>query len=283
MPARSCARASSSLDDSVHGEDWRVIYVHNQFSIHADRDVIAEPRQYTHNEGPVPHDGAARGTERLSVAEMLIFVKDDTLFQIDGVGGQISCLPAEISAYRDSPYTSPPIPENEMETRVAELRATLPQLDVTTFFKELSDLGSIGFTYRRLSLPCITFSVSINTTGHAEGVSVSEQGTVCHGQAVVSSQLKLSTSCTTLMAQDEVVLVYPWIRDLLTQANRPEWDDYTRALRLVVHLEQPFRALLLVKQPAGTYKRVAADREILVPPRKVSSLKDIGAKVLEIR
>ncbi|KAI6017250.1 hypothetical protein BKA83DRAFT_4326364 [Pisolithus microcarpus] len=195
-----------------------------------------------------------------------------------------SCLPAEISAYRDSPYTSPPIPDNEMEARVAELRAALPQSDVTTFFKELSDLGSIGFTYRRLSLPCITFPVSIDTcTGYAEGFSVSEQGTVYHGQAVVSSQLKLSTSCATLMPQDEVVLVYPWIRDLLAQTNRPEWDDYTRALRLVVHLEQPFRALLLMKQPAGTYKRVAADHKILVPLRKVSSLRDIGAKVLEIR
>ncbi|KAI5989888.1 hypothetical protein EDD15DRAFT_2370189 [Pisolithus albus] len=194
-----------------------------------------------------------------------------------------SCLPAEISAYRDSPYTSPLIPENEMESRIAELRATLPQSDVATFFKELSDLGSIGFTYRRLSLPCITFPVSIDTTGYAEGVSVSEQATVYHVQAVVSSQPKVSTSCATLMAQDEVVLVYPWIRDLRAQTNRPEWDDYTRALRLVVHLEQPFRALLLVKHPAGTYKRVAADREILVPLRKVSSLKDIGAKVLEIR
>ncbi|KAI6159819.1 hypothetical protein EDD17DRAFT_1761873 [Pisolithus thermaeus] len=195
-----------------------------------------------------------------------------------------SCLPAQISAYQGSPHTPPPIPENEMEARVVELRVTLPQCDVTTFFKEFSNLSSIRFIYRRLSLPCITFPVSTDTVRYAEGSSVSDQRIIYQGQAVVSGQLKPNASCTTLMAQDELVLVYPWIPDLLAQINRPEWDDYTRALRLLVHLEQPFRALLLVKQPAAsTYKRVAADQELLVSLRKVVSLKDISAKVLEIR
>ena len=69
-----------------------------------------------------------------------------------------SCLPAQISAYQDSPYTPPPIPENEMEARLAELRILLPERDVTMFFENLSTLGPIHFNYRRLSLPCITFS-----------------------------------------------------------------------------------------------------------------------------
>ncbi|KAI6101855.1 hypothetical protein F5141DRAFT_1065817 [Pisolithus sp. B1] len=187
-----------------------------------------------------------------------------------------TCLPAEISAYQGSPYTPSSIPENEIESRVSELRTMLPQYDVTTFFEELSNLGSIVFTHRRLSLPCITFPVSIDTTSYAESSSVSGQGIVYQGQTVILGQHKLNISCTTLMAQDKIVLVYPWIHDLLSQINRPEWDDYTRALRLVVHLEQPFRALLLVKQPAAsTYKRVAADQELLVSLRKVVSLKDI--------
>ncbi|KAI6105173.1 hypothetical protein EDD17DRAFT_1761875 [Pisolithus thermaeus] len=195
-----------------------------------------------------------------------------------------TCLPAQISAYQDSPHMPPTIPENEIEARVAELRAMLPQRDVTALFENLSALRPIGFTHRRLSLPCITFTVLIDTTRNAEGSSISDQSIVYQGQTVVPGQpSKFNASYIAFIAQDEVVLVYPWIGDLLAQTNRPEWDDYTKALRLVVHLEQPFRALLLVKQPVGTYKRVAADHEILVPLRKVSSLKGIDTKVLEIR
>ncbi|KAI6097043.1 hypothetical protein F5141DRAFT_481323 [Pisolithus sp. B1] len=190
-----------------------------------------------------------------------------------------SCLPAQISAYRDPPYMSPRIPEIEMEARVAELRAMLPHADVISFFNNLSTLGSIGFARRRLSLPCITFSVSVDTVGRDEASSASNQIIVYQAAAAVPGQLKLQTSCT----HGEVVLVYPWIRDLLAQTdNLPELDDYTRALQLFIHLEQPFRALLLVKQSYDTYKRVATDEEILIPRRKIISLKDIGMKVLEI-
>ncbi|KIJ11815.1 hypothetical protein PAXINDRAFT_15388 [Paxillus involutus ATCC 200175] len=168
-----------------------------------------------------------------------------------------SCLPAQISAYQVSPYTPPPIPENKMEARVAELRALLPQQDVAMFFGNLSTLSSIDFTHRRLSLPCITFSVSVDTARYDEASSASSQSIVYQAQAAAIGQLEFKTSCTVFMAQDEYVLVYPWIRDLLSQINLPQWDNYTRALRLVVHLEQPFRALLLVKQSIDTYKRVA--------------------------
>ena len=194
-----------------------------------------------------------------------------------------SCLPAQILAYQDSPYTPPPIPENVMEARVAELRALLPQRDVTMFFENISALGSTDFTHRRLSLPCITFPVSVDTARYDEASLASNQSVVYQAQAAALGELEFKTLCTTFTTKDEVVLVHPWIRDLLAQTNLPEWDTYTRALRLVVHLEQPFRALLLVKQSVDTYKRVAVDNEILIPQRQVMSLKDISTKVLEIR
>ncbi|KAI5991684.1 hypothetical protein F5J12DRAFT_897480 [Pisolithus orientalis] len=194
-----------------------------------------------------------------------------------------SCLPAQISAYQNPPYTPPPIPENEMEARAAKLQVLLPQRDVTMFFESLSALGSIGFTHRRLTLPCIIFSVSVYTARNDEASSASSQNIVCQAQATALCQFQFKTSCTAFTAQSEVVLVYPWIRELLAQTSRPEWDNYTRALRLVVHLEHPFRALLLMKQSVDTYKRVATDEEILIPRREVMSLTDIGMKVLEIR
>ncbi|KAI6013008.1 hypothetical protein EDC04DRAFT_2609462 [Pisolithus marmoratus] len=194
-----------------------------------------------------------------------------------------SCLPAEISAYRDLPYKPPPILENEMEARVAELRALLPKRDVTMFFEDLSALGSISFTHRRLSLPCITFSVSGDTITCNEASSASSSRITYQAQSSALGHFEFKTSFTAFMGQDEVVLVYPWIRDLLAQTDLPGYDKYTRALRLVVHLEQPFRALLLVKRSFDTYKRVAVDNEILIPQWKVTSLQDIVAKVLDIR
>ncbi|KAI9454961.1 hypothetical protein HD554DRAFT_2317804 [Boletus coccyginus] len=186
-----------------------------------------------------------------------------------------------ILAYQDPPYAPPPVSENEVEVRLAELRALLPKQDVTMFFRNVSTLGSIDFTHRRLSLPCIVFPiVSVNTAGDDEA---SQKCIVYQAQTTALGQVEFKTSCTTFKARDEVVLVYPWIRELLAQTKSPERDDYTRALRLVVHLEQPFRALLLVKQSVDTYKRVAVDNEIVIPQRKVVSLTGIGTRALEIR
>ncbi|KAF8416534.1 hypothetical protein L210DRAFT_2534716 [Boletus edulis BED1] len=46
-------------------------------------------------------------------------------------------------------------------------------------------------------------------------------------------------------------------------------DEYTRALRLVVRLQQPFHALLLQQQPNGEFRRVAAEHEIVIPESNV--------------
>ncbi|KIO01983.1 hypothetical protein M404DRAFT_720210 [Pisolithus tinctorius Marx 270] len=60
-------------------------------------------------------------------------------------------------------------------------------------------------------------------------------------------------------------------------------DNYTLALEMIARLGQPFSALLLLKQPNGEYKRVAAENEIVVPGLGTNiTSKNIRAKVLEI-
>jgi hypothetical protein len=61
-------------------------------------------------------------------------------------------------------------------------------------------------------------------------------------------------------------------------------DVSTRALQLVVRLQQPFRGLLLQQQSHGGYKRVAAEHEIVVPglERRISSAKVVRVEVVEI-
>ena len=61
-------------------------------------------------------------------------------------------------------------------------------------------------------------------------------------------------------------------------------DDYTRALRLVVRLQQPFHALLLQQQSNGEFRRVAVEHEIVVPglERSINLTRDVRAEVVEI-
>ncbi|KAF8137672.1 hypothetical protein EV363DRAFT_1086858, partial [Boletus edulis] len=115
-----------------------------------------------------------------------------------------------------------------------------------------------------------------------------------------------------------LIFVHPWIRDLLDPLDESHWastvdygydsdpegvtsfarrspmpsrpaigttmDDYTRALRLVSRLQQPFHALLLQQERSGEFKRVAAEHEIVVPglERLIKSVGDIQTKVVEI-
>jgi len=61
-------------------------------------------------------------------------------------------------------------------------------------------------------------------------------------------------------------------------------DDYTRALQLIVRLQEPFHALLLQQQSQGEYKRVAAENEIVFPglERRINSAKEIRVGIVEI-
>ncbi|KAF8554156.1 hypothetical protein OG21DRAFT_1484933, partial [Imleria badia] len=113
------------------------------------------------------------------------------------------------------------------------------------------------------------------------------------------------------------IFVHPWIRDLYDPLDGFNWgstdsgdedesdpetdagsapssplaaipaatmDDYTRALRMISRLQQPFHALLLQQQTNGSFKRVAAEHEIVLPgiDRKIKFSKDIRTEVVEI-
>ncbi|KAG1895217.1 uncharacterized protein F5891DRAFT_1059642 [Suillus fuscotomentosus] len=54
-----------------------------------------------------------------------------------------------------------------------------------------------------------------------------------------------------------------------------------RALRLIVHLKQPFSAFLLAHQRGGEYKRIASDHDIIAQVKDLSSIPDM-IKTLEI-
>ena len=70
----------------------------------------------------------------------------------------------------------------------------------------------------------------------------------------------------------------------LAAVPAPTMDDYTRALRLIARLQQPFHGLILQKQTNGEFKRVAAEYAIVVPgiDRRINFAKDVRTEVVEI-
>lgn len=193
-----------------------------------------------------------------------------------------SCLPARISVYSQMPYTVPSIANDNMEKQVANLRASFSQqLDATKFYHRLSHLDPLLFANHRLHLPCITFPVTVTKCDAATRRQTRSQGTVYLAKASALGEVEFTAE--VVPSQDKLVLVYPWIRDLLTQAHLPEGDPDTQASRLLAYLGQGFRALLLAKHPVhNEYRRIASDNEIFVPKYRLTSLKDVGAERLVI-
>ena len=229
-----------------------------------------------------------------------------------------SCLPDTLVVYRQPPSTSPAIEDGDMAAGVTTLRTSLSRRDAMLAYDRITRLPPARFANRRLHLPCIVFPVkklSFQDFGQDHefryGARVSEIGIV---EFQTADRLSPSEA-------RKLVFVHPWIRDLRDPLDGLTWrsavdddededenkadpeartdsapssplhvvraammDDYTRVLRLLVRLQQPFRVLLLQQQPNGEFKRVATEHELIVPGigHQIDFVKDILADVVEI-
>ncbi|KAG1895227.1 uncharacterized protein F5891DRAFT_1059684 [Suillus fuscotomentosus] len=59
-------------------------------------------------------------------------------------------------------------------------------------------------------------------------------------------------------------------------------DVHSRSLRLIVHLGQAFRALLVAQQHVGEYKRVASDQYIIAQVKNPASIDIMNIRTLDI-
>jgi hypothetical protein len=60
-------------------------------------------------------------------------------------------------------------------------------------------------------------------------------------------------------------------------------ESYSRALRLIVRLGQPFSALLLAQQEGGEYKRIASDQNIVAQVKNATAVRNMmDVRTLEI-
>ncbi|KAF8556856.1 hypothetical protein OG21DRAFT_1482768 [Imleria badia] len=227
-----------------------------------------------------------------------------------------SCLPASLSVYSQMPYTLPPIEDAEMDVHVAVLRNLLARADAVLIHDQVTRLPPARFANRRLHLPCIIFAVKKLV------VLDLGSGQEKRYRAWVSGIGYVDFETSDQLSSKEprrLIFVHPWIRDLRDPLDGFSWggtadhdadeadleaeagsahatelpvqavpaastEGYTRALRLVVRLQQPFRALLLQQHPNGEFKRIAAEHEIVIPGLEhgINFSRDIDVDVVEV-
>ncbi|KAI6045482.1 hypothetical protein EDC04DRAFT_3137168 [Pisolithus marmoratus] len=228
-----------------------------------------------------------------------------------------SCLPASISVYNKAPHNPPSLEGEEMDTCIRELRGWLSQQVALGIYNQISSLPPVRFAARRLHLPCIVFSVKkLNMQGPC-----GSNEKLYRARVSGIGYVEFRTADDLLVHRPRrLVFAHPWIRHIRDSSSGVAWggdfesdtdsdsdvffdaesdeaepsspsrvaaapqvDDYPRALRMIARLKQPFNALLLVQQPNGEYKRVAAENEIVISGVGLDiTSKNIRVKVLEI-
>ncbi|KAF8553994.1 hypothetical protein OG21DRAFT_1140929 [Imleria badia] len=182
-----------------------------------------------------------------------------------------TCLPAEITVYRESEsvHIPNPIEEETLAALVKDMHSTMSDADkeaAVRLHDRLLDVPPPELHYGRLKLPCILFQlpfVSPGPTSHSFTATVPLLGNV---------EIKTAEDLSSLR---NMYLVHPWFR-FLADPGIPLSDSARResALRLLATLRQPFGALLLA-WTSRDYERVAADYLITV-----QILEDVTAEQL---
>ncbi|KIO06447.1 hypothetical protein M404DRAFT_482981 [Pisolithus tinctorius Marx 270] len=225
-----------------------------------------------------------------------------------------SCLPASVSVYSQTPHNRPSLEGEEMEIYITKLRSKLPQREALSIYNQINPLPPARFQSRRLHLPCIVFSVrSLRIQELREG-----NEKLYRAMVLGLGKVEFTTADDLPLRESQrFVFAHPWIHHIRRRSNgvslgsdsesdtsfdsdwdgdirpdevvlshtvsAPRVDDYTRALQMIARLGQPFNALLLLQQPNGEYKRVAAENEIVVSGLGTNiTPENVRATVLEI-
>lgn len=202
-----------------------------------------------------------------------------------------------------------------METYITKLRGKLSQEVAMDIYNQINSLPSARFAARRLHLPCIIFPV--RRLGIQEGGS-SNEIVYCARVSGLGNVQFTTADDLILDKQKKFVFAHPWIGHIRGPSSgltgeddwesdtdtdtdsegHPGWDGvtlsnfvaatprvggYVRALQMIARFGQPFSAFLLVQQPSGEYKRVAAENEIVVPGLGTAiTAKNVRTQILEI-
>jgi hypothetical protein len=215
-----------------------------------------------------------------------------------------SCLPAHISSYAAPPRALPYLSEDQIQTVVSSLRHTAAVDQASKLYDQLVNMSAPRFANCRLHLPCIVFPVTeVRRRSGPDQEALSTYTVKADGldDLSITTEENLIQFSRLRPTRRTFLLVRPWDRCLL---ELPEFADdeenlgdcsplddsdesvsdspgeeeladsgsYSRALRLIVRLGQPFGAFLLAQQRGGEYKRIASDYDITAEVKDVSSV-----------
>ncbi|KAG2362239.1 hypothetical protein BDR07DRAFT_1357912 [Suillus spraguei] len=225
-----------------------------------------------------------------------------------------SCLPADITSYEAPPCELPSLSEDEIQRSVSLLQGVVALQSASKLYQTLDYLSAPRFTHRRLYLPCIVFPVTEATRRKCRNQDTYTYQLKADGlhdlQITTADKFIQFSPARPPPAWQTILLVRPWSRDLL-ELHEPaddtrsvdSWsvfesplhsppaaqnelvysDSHSRALRLIVHLGQPFGAFLLARQRDGEFKRIASDRDIIAQVKNMTSVDNMmDIRTLEI-
>ena len=222
-----------------------------------------------------------------------------------------SCLPADITPYKAPPCISPSLSEYEIQMSISSLQNEGFGESASTLYSLLDNLTAPRFANRRLHLPCLVFTITEVAQRHGQDLDM------CSAYEVKADGLqdlqiitedRLVQFSPARPSRRTFLLVRPWNRDDLElpdfaddtesledgpplgsladdslgespgEVGRVNSDPYSRALRLIVRLGQPFGALLVAQERGNEYKRIASDRNIIAQVKDIAALRDMTAR-----
>ena len=228
---------------------------------------------------PVIYGEGNQAVDRL-LEHILTRSEDVTLLAWTGIPGRHhSYLPSDLTVYSQIvPLHVPqPMETAEMDDMVTILRSSLPDPSLPVIlYESLYDSTSLPVVAAgRLRLPGIIFPLTTllpdSETGPESNLPVYHATTPMLGDVEIKTRDELSE-------MRGLLLIHPWIGPLLDRdfsCGDPLFDLPTRALRLVVQLNQPFGALLLAPSARSQYRRVATDSLIMVRIREETPLTEM--------
>ncbi|KAI6026048.1 hypothetical protein EDC04DRAFT_3066348 [Pisolithus marmoratus] len=188
-----------------------------------------------------------------------------------------SCLPAQITSYRELPLS--PCQRNLEEHPYIPSQQSPSSISLRRLYGLLANSPLPRFINRRLILPCITHRVT--------GVQLTEADPFApgytykiHASGLRPLEIALPDKLEdAAMEQGALQLVRPWHSKLLGPSVKVET---TTEKQLLLTLEKPFNALLLIQLPHNEYKRIASSTLVAAQSSDSGSILQSKVRTLNI-
>jgi hypothetical protein len=127
-----------------------------------------------------------------------------------------SCLPADITSYKDPPYTIPPLSESDIRTSISSLQRVMARDIVLKLYALLDSLDAPRFANCRLHLPCIAFRVTAIKRSHDQDQEIYKvKASGLHDPVLITTEDKLNQFSSPRPTMQTYLLVRPWNRYIL--------------------------------------------------------------------